>query len=1118
MKKYNGCECQRWQLHKFLLTMKLLCVFILIGFFSVSATESYSQSTRIDLNVKNATLKSILNQIEEKTEFYFFYKNEEIKDLTNLSVEANKASVSEVLDNLLEGKGFEYEVFDRYILIQKEGGNLTVEKQMQQEGRITGKVSDKAGIGLPGVTVLVKGTNKGVITNTDGEFTISSVAEDDYLQFSFVGMKTQEVAVSGKSYINVTMEEDMIGIDEVVAIGYGTMKKSDLTGSVISVDLARKDMAANVDISQALQGYLPGVNATAGSLAGQEGVLSIRGQTSFSTDSDPLIVRDGIIFNGSLSEINMNDVEKIDILKDASAAAVYGSRAANGVIIITTKKGKSEKPVFNFNTYFGFQQLDNTVKDQVMNGEQYAQKCVDYIYTQTLNQWYKTGPTSADDRPTRLIVSELTDKTQMSSYFNSDEEYQNFLKGNETNWMDVIFRTAPIQSYSLSVSGKTERTNYYLSGSYMDQDGIIENDQFNRSTVNLNLDNQITSWMNLGVNASYSHLDYSGTNADLGAASSGTPWGNYYDSEGNIPRYLADEAYMPHPLATSVYEDNVNVMDRLYMTVTGLFTIPWVKGLSYELTYSKYLDFEKNNTFTPSVISSYAGYARKLHTEENNWTVNNIITYSREFDKHKINATLLYTREYKHGETSELIAYDFSNETLGYNAMEMGTTQKTSSGAWKESSLAYMGRINYAYNNRYLLTGTIRKDGYSGFGANKKYGYFPSVSAGWVVSEEDFMKSIDPIDYMKFRVSYGVNGNQGIGRYKSLSQMSSNYYNYDGNVVVGLYSSTLGNSDLGWERTASFNIGLDFGIIDHRISGSVDVYKAKTTDVLVERTLSGSTGYTSVWANLGGVNNKGIEFSLSTTNIENGDFTWKSQFAFSLNRNEITDLYGDGTTEDLGNGWFVGENINSIYGYVNAGVWQEEDLFNGTIYDGYLPGQYKIEDLSGEDGVPDGQISADYDRKIQGSTDPNYRFSLNNIFTYKNISFSFFLNSIQGGNGYYQGGVSYVAGGTDSAYRTNRTAIKPYWTPQNPTNDTPAIYYSAPKYPTVLEDRSFVRLQDVTLAYTFNRLLISKYGINSAQVYLSGKNLYKWTDCSDWDPERSSPMMRSIIAGVKLSF
>ncbi len=995
------------------------------------------------------------------------------------------------------------------------GGNVVAQNESGTI-KVSGTVSDDAELPLPGVTVLLKGTTTGTITNIDGVYTLAEVPQNATLIFSFVGMKSQEIAVAGKTTIDVSMENETIGLDEVVAVGYGTQKKKDLTGSIVRMEMDGKDQAANTNLIQAIQGYSPGVNITSGSTAGDAGSFSIRGKTSLSASDEPLIVLDGIIYNGSINDLNVNDVQSVDVLKDASAAAVYGSRSANGVLVVTTKKGTSSKPKFSFNAYYGFQNLANTNRTNVMNAEQYAVRLVDYYYQQDLYDWYETNPTSADGRPVR---PDVTDRELVASYLRTEEEQTNYLNGNEVDWVDEVFRTAPIQSYNFSVSGKSQKTNYYLSTSYLDQEGILENDRFKRLTFFGRFSNDITDWLTIGFDPTLSHRDYSGLEASYGYALQASPLGNKYDENGAYPVYIAEESYNYHPLGNLLVSDS-EPRDYFSLVLRGKIEVPWVKGLKYEVNYSKTYDFDKTSRYYPTSMATGSkndGEGHIDHDEEKTWLLNSLFTYDRTFaGKHKLNVTYLYSRENIYGEGSYLYAYGFDSEKLGYHALELGENQEVSTNAYEENTLSYMGRVNYSYNSRYLFTATVRRDGYSAFGANNKFGNFPSVSVGWVMSEESFMDKLSWVDFLKLRLSYGINGNQGIKRYESQSVMSSTTTVFNGSTAVGLYSSSLGNADLGWEKTASSNIGIDFNLLDNRISGAIDAYKAKTTDVLVRRSIPTTSGNSSVMTNIGGIENKGIEVSLSTENIRTRDFKWKTSFAFSLVRNKITKLY-DEVTEDIGNKWFVGHNINSLYGYENEGVWQEEDLFDGTIMADYYPGQFKIKDLN-----DDGTITSESDRKIIGSSDPNYRISMNNIFTYKNFTFNFFLNSVQGGNNYYlkENSGALIAGGTDSAYRLNRTAIRDYWRPDRPVNNAPGMYFNPKHNPGIYQSRSFIRLQDISLAYTFNSELLKDLKIDNLKVYVSGKNLYTWTKWSGWDPEDNDnePIMRSIIGGVNISF
>lgn len=1012
------------------------------------------------------------------------------------------------------------------ILIAVLGASTAFSAVDAQQVNVTGTVTDAAdGTPLPGVNIVVKGTIQGALTSLDGKYTIQVSVPNAILVFSFIGYQTIELPVSGRNVVDATLTSSTTELDEVIVTGYGTQKKSDLTGSVVRVAMDDKASLANMNISQALSGATAGVNVQGSGLAGSDPTLSIRGQTSLSANDAPLIVLDGIIYNGSISNINISDVESVDILKDASAAAVYGSRSANGVMLITTKKGKTEKPLISFNMYYGFQDMTNNPM-RVMNAEEYAIRLTDYYYQQDLYTWYKTKPTSADGKPVR---PDITDRNIVAARLRTQEERDNYLAGNEINWVDEVLQTAPIQNYNLSMSGKSAKSNYYVSASYTDEAGILKNDNFSRMTLHSNVESKITDWLTVGLNSSYSFRDYSGLEASLGNARACSPLANNKIGLPNFDMYLTGEAYMPYPL-NNLYVDHKDIRNDLLLVGNTKITIPWIQGLTYEFNYSNNFTNRKYNRFYPSTIpegSGNKGQAIKNPSEERNWIYNNIVTYLRTFGDHQVNATLLYSQEGRNAESSTINAQGFDNPVLGYNNVGLGTTVTVGSTAWKENSISYMARLNYTFMNRYLLTATIRRDGFSGFGPEKKFANFPSVSLGWVVSDEAFMQNLEWL-YLKLRTSYGENGNQGIGRYSSFSRMTADFYVYGPATAIAVYPSSLGNASLAWEKTASFNLGIDFGLFNRRISGSLDLYKAKTTDVLVRRALPPTTGYGNVWTNIGAIDNKGIELELTSVNLT-GMLGWETNFVFSLNRDKISKLYGDENDKDVGNSWFVGESITSIYDYEMAGgLWTESELYAGQTYNNWYPGQFRYIDQN-DDGV----IEPNLDRKIVGYRTPSFRFSINNTLSYKNFTLSFFINSIQGGKKYYRldnAGVTNVAWRSDDVLRINASAVRPYWTPDNGTDNATGVYNSPAVTSGIYESRSFVRLQDVSLSYSFSPELLNSLKLQACQIYISSKNPYIWTKWSGWDPEvvswnptdgntnTNTPLMRNITAGFRVTF
>jgi len=976
---------------------------------------------------------------------------------------------------------------------------------------VTGTVTDTDGESIPGVTVFVPGTTTGTATDLMGKYSIT-VPEEATLSFSYIGYVTQSIVVGNRTVLDVVLEEDVTSMDEVVVIGYGTAKKSDLTGSVARISMKDKSRQANVNLFQALIGASAGVNLEGRGGAASEPEISIRGKTSLSASDGPLIVLDGVIYNGSISNINVNDVETIDILKDASAAAVYGSRSANGVLLITTKKGTSEKPVISFGMYTGFQDMTNNPM-RVMNSDEFANRLVDWDHQSKVYAWYKTNPTSAEGRPQR---ADLTNRETVGSYLKTFEEQQNYLAGNEINWVDEVLQIAPMQDYNLSLQGMTDRSTYFVSGSFTDVEGIQQNDKFKRFTLRSNVESEITDWLTFGLNVSYSSRDNSGIPTSLANARVASPLANNYIGEPNYDIYLGGELFQPYPLVNK-FIDNSDINNELFAVGRIKIKVPWIEGLNYEFNYSQVYANRNNNTFhssaTPSGVSN-RGLAIKNPSESTDFNLNNIVSYSRTFGDHQVNSTFLFSREGRTGNSSTLSASGFDNEILGYNNIGLAEVITGGSSAYEESSLAYMARVNYSFQSRYMFTGTVRRDGFSGFGAGNKWATFPSASLAWVASDEPFLENMGV--YLKLRTSYGKNGNQGIGRYSSLSRMGTRYYVYGQSTAIGLYPRNLGNENLAWETTTSYNLGLDFGLWQNRITGSFNAYTAKTTDVLVLRQLPRTAGYANIWTNIGGLKNKGVEFDLRSINMD-GLLRWESNFTFALNRDEITKLYGGENDNDIGNGWFVGESLSAIYDFEMAGgVWTEAEFFSGNTLDGWYPGQFRYADQNN-----DGAIDPTNDRTVVGNESPSYRFSINNSFTYNNFTLTVFVNSIQGGKNYY---LSNNADIINPLFyfpdRRNNSAVNPYWTPEAPTTNTTGIYNVPQRQSGVYQSRSFVRLQDISLGYTFGKSFLNKLNLQSAQVYIASKNPYVWTNWQGWDPETGvsdTPLMRNFILGLNLS-
>ncbi|MEL7585618.1 MAG: TonB-dependent receptor [Prolixibacteraceae bacterium] len=1071
--------------------MKLTTFLCFLSVMALAA-NSYSQNSRFDLSVKNASIIEVFDEIERVTDFGFLFKTDQLDLTKTYNIDFRDTNIEKIMNELLPPENYAYQIIDRNIVITKR------EEKGRQDGnlpKVSGKVTDTGGQPLPGVTVVIKGTSLGTITDSMGEYTLGSVPANGSLMFSFVGMKSQEIAVGNQSTIDVVLSEDAIGIDEVVAIGYGTAKKKDLTGAVSRVNIEETRIQPNANASQILRGTTAGVQVTDNGRPGSSGSIMIRGRNSISASNDPLIVLDGIIYaGGNLSDINPGDIESIDILKDASSAAIYGSLAANGVIEITTKKGREGKPRITFNAYTGFSDFAHI--PDYMNAEEYIAAREDY---------------SAAAGPTPFQPIEL----------------ENMEAGRSINPFKEIKQDAPISNYELSASGKNDKVNYFFSGSYSDVSSPVKGDNFSRLSSRLNVGVEATDWLRVGINSGYSSRDDSGERASLLNTTYLSPFASLYLEDGVSPRPLPqDVGLVGNPLISYLLNDRKSITNALF--TNGYLDADIWKGVSYRLNTGYTRTDSKEFIYSPSYEPlNRLGSGSKRHEENQNFTLENILKYSNTFlENHKVDLTLLYGIYEFRNQFSLLSSQNIFNDALGYNALEIGDSFDIDSGAEEKKQNSSMARIGYSYSSKYYLTLSLRRDGYSAFGAGRKYGVFPAVAVSWNVSEEDFLAAAGYIDFLKLRVSWGRNGNQGVDAYSSLSQVEQNNYVFGdgGSTAVGLNVSSFANPNLGWETTESLNIGTDLRMLKNRISASVNFYTSNTFDLLLEQTIPNTNGHETFLRNIGKTRNYGLEIDLSTVNIKTSNFEWDSRIAFSFNRNKIMkltgrDLDGNGVEDDdIASKWFIGEPQGSHFDYVFDGIFQEGDDL--SLIPGAKPGDIRFKDISGPEGIPDGKITPD-DRTVISNDQPDFLAGITNIFRYKNFSFTSTFYTRQGG----KSGISSLNHGTNFANTSNVLNV-PYWTPENKINTAARIDYKNPLGYAFYQDRSFVRLQDVSLAYDFPGSIVQRIGIAALQIYASGKNLVTWTNWEGWDPEfgsggrdpgKNGPLLKTYTIGVNIS-
>ncbi|MCD8292383.1 MAG: TonB-dependent receptor [Prevotellaceae bacterium] len=993
------------------------------------------------------------------------------------------------------------------------GGDASVQAVQQQKQSVSGTVQDSSGDPVIGASILEKGTNNGTITDVNGHFTLN-VTAGATLVISYIGYKTQEVTATAGRSLSVTLADDSEALEEVVVVGYGVQKKSDVTGSVTSVNKNRLEKLPVTNVLQAVQGAVAGVTIMqTSSIPGEAPSTIVRGQNSINADSGPYVVVDGIPINktgGSLNDIAPSDIESIEILKDASATAIYGTNGSNGVILITTKHGKSGKPVIKYSGYVGIE--DFAHKLPFGDGANQIQRYKDYC----------------DQNPGETL-----------QFGNGNLMYANeedaFNSGTETDWVyGLASRTGLINDHNLSIAGGADKASYYVSLDYMGQKGIIQGYNYKRYSIRTNLDVDVTDWLKVGTNTYIASHNRDGGRASLLNAEAMSPYGKVYDDDGSYTIYpMYKESLWANPMigTTEDVERRVwNISLNGYAEVD--FGKMWhpLEGLKYKLNAGYSYAPTRNSSYSGAADNDENGTGKIVNSETQTRTIENIVTYARDIQKHHFDVTLLYASTRKKYSSATAKGQKFINDDLSFNGLGTAETASVDADASLYTTASQMGRINYSYDSRYLFTFTVRRDGSSVFGANHKYGTFPSVALGWNIAREAFMEPTNNwLNDLKLRLSYGKSGNEAIDVYESMTKLSSAKISMGGSTAVGLYpNSRMGNEDLSWETSKTFNFGLDFGFFDNRLSGNLDVYTTTTTGLLLKRNLPDLSGFSDVYANMGKTANKGVELTVNSKNIVTKDFTWSTNIVFSWNKNQIKDLYGD-KQDDTGNKWFIGKPIGVIYDYDMVGIWQEDEIEAGEHLN-WDPvaeaGDVKLADRNG-----DGMISDD-DRYVKGQTTPKWIGGMTNTFSYKGLSLSVFVQTVQG----IMKSNTLLSTASDEMGRRNMTTDVGYWTPENRSNKWRSLTKTSNSKHSYGygSDASYTRIKDITLSYTFPDKLMQKAHLGGLTVYASGRNLFTFTNWIGWDPEASEagrgssndgyswednyPMTRSYVFGINLTF
>jgi TonB-linked SusC/RagA family outer membrane protein len=1075
-------------LKKIILVMKLFTILLIIA-LHVSA-RSYSQKV-ISLDIQNATLKQVFKAIEKQSTYRFFYSDNIVPADKKIAININKGTINEVMDKALKQFPLNWKLIDnKSIVILEVSANIP-------DRVITGVVKDEKGELLPGVIVKEKGTNNAVATDVNGAFKIKLINQGATLTFSFVGYESLDIVVGDKNELpGITLQPSTKSLDEVIVVGYGKQSKRLVTGSIASVDVKALETLPTTNISQAIRGRVAGVQFLDNGRPGQGGSILVRGKRSINASNDPLIILDGVFFNGSLADINPDDVESMDILKDASAAAIYGSKAANGVLLITTKSGKSEKPEIRFNTYYAGN--DWSKKIQLLTPDRYIQKTLDYR--------------SQNGLP--------ADPSQITSYLQPSEA-KNYLAGKSIDPWAYVSQHSYTASYDLSISAKSKNVSYYISGSIADEKGLIFDDNSKRTSLKANIETKATDWLTLGLTSQFTNRDLSGLAPDMGFTYLTSPFATLKYPDGSYTQYsVTEDQLVTNPLYTATQTVDEEISQNLFSNLYGIIKFP-LKGLSYRVNYSpsfrwyhKYDAYKQDPHLTNNVTT-----ASKENDNYFDYTFENILTYTHDINAdNNLDVTLLYGSNRDKFETTTASGTTFPTDLVGWNNLKLAATQTATSGATDQTGVSSMARINYRYKNKYFATITGRRDGSSVFAANNKYAFFPSAALSWIATEEKFMQNAKWIDFLKLRLSYGSVGNQAIQPYQSLGLTGTTQYVFGdgGSTSPGIFPGTqMPNPNLKWETTYNANVAVDFQILKGRISGTLEYYALDTKNLILQRSLPDMDLYQTILLNLGETRNKGVELTFNTVNLRSRNFEWTSNLTFSYDKNTIVHIYnsdanGDGIEDnDITNKWFIGSPISVAYDYKTDGIYQQGDV----LPTGYKPGWIRVKDLNGDNAITPS------DRTVIGDLDPKYRWGINNNFNYKNFTLSVFVNAVQGWIGQYNRLT--VTGGGNYVGRPANMQDLGWWTPENKSTTMPSLNFTNPLALNTYADRSFVRLQDVSFGYNLPKSALQKIKLQSLKVYVSGRNLYTWTKWPGPDPESGDqgfPTPRTISVGLSASY
>ncbi len=1091
-------------------------VFFLSMLLAKGSEAQNIQSVRdvaISIDLKNANLKECFTEIEKQTDYRFSYDHYLIDADVKINFKSKKLFVSDLLIEISKEANLKFKQINNNINVQKLE-NSKQEKQLEvviQGITITGKVtSSEDNEGLPGVNVIVKGTAQGTVTDVEGNYSLEVPGEESILAFSSVGFTIEEVVIGTQAVIDIVLNPDLTALEEIVVIGYGTIKKSDLTGSVASIKKDEITAIPTVRLDNALMGKIAGVQVTpTSSVPGAASSIRIRGTNSLTGNSSPLFVIDGLIGAGNSADINVMDIESVEVLKDASATALYGSRGSAGVILITTKRGKAGKGKITYDGFFTFQSPTRFLP--MLNAAEFG-------------DWQnEVQGTNAYPDPPSL--------------------------GEGTNWQEEVYQdNALMMSHTLSASGGNEKSQYFVSGNYMDQDGIFRGGNLERLQFRFNGNHQVNDYFKVGNSITFSRTKIIPRASNIMNIAGYFPTLPVKDENGEYTiQTESSELSAENPVGSAAKNINLNTSSRMLGTIFA--EIEPLKGLIYKFNFGTDLNLSKRENYAPSTLFNQfndQGTASIYNNEYLSILMEHTLSYGKQFGDHRIDGLLGYTRQRIFSSGSSVTTKDFTTDFFEYNNIDAGAVRSGATSYASEFGLvSYLFRANYGYKGKYLFTASARIDGSSNFAENQKYGTFPSVAFAWRVSDESFMDNVRAFDDLKLRVSYGILGNPAAGG-SSLARLGSGFTYLFGpgqNVTNGIGLNRLGNENLKYETTDQLDIGLDAAFFNSRLQITLDFYDKKTNDLFANEEILWLAGVanSTIITNFGSMQNTGIEFSFNSVNIDKGDFKWETSFNITANKNKLLEIPDENGEREINTFGGVisaysallkeGEPVGVFYGLKRDGIWnsQEEIDAAGVTGMGVFPGGKKYADISGPEGVPDGVINMD-DRTIIGNPNPDLFGGMGNVLTYKGFEFTMYLSFVVGNDIFNE-----LDSRINTAFDNNVSKrFNDRWTDTNTDSNVPSVRGSfrseIVSESGIVEDGSFLRVRDLSLGYNFT--FKNSPWIQGAKLYMSGTNLFLFDSYSGYDPEinrgdsntrrgydqAQDPALKSWTVGLRLDF